>query len=165
MLSLTAALVLLGVISLMILLLGIIGYVKLSKMHLKFPDYELLNAKKKFHYSNLNDKWKKKLKGLKKLRTKHTEKKIQNEHDEDDQQNLVDEYLEANEASTHVSKQKSTAQANFRESSNLYDRMLSDFMSADETNEQQKEKKLCNDEKNSKKDSQRFASFILNEKM
>jgi hypothetical protein len=165
MLSFTAALVLLGAISIMILLLGIIGYVKLSKMHLKFPDYEVLNAEKKFHYSNLNEKWKRKLKGLKKMRTKHTEKKIQNEQDEDDQQNLVDDSLETHETSMHVSKHKSTTQANFRESSNLYDRMLSDFMSADETNEQTKEKQLCNDEKNSIKDSQRVASFILNEKM
>jgi hypothetical protein len=152
MLTVTATLILTGAVSLMVLLMGIIGYAKLNKIHLKFPNYELLDAKKRLHYSNLNDRLKKKMKVFKKFGTNKTF-----EQDDEDKQHLVDQSIVSSE------KDKSMTKTNLSESLNLYDRMLSDFVSADESNKQSEQSKLRKDERFSqinKKEDLRFSSFV-----
>jgi len=155
MLTITTTLILTGAVSLMVFLMGIIGYAKLNKIHLKFPNYELLDANKRLHYSNLNDKLKKKMKVFKKFGTNKT-----CEQDDEDKQHLVDESIENTVSSE---KDKSLTKTNLSESLNLYDRMLSDFVSADESNQQPEKSKLRKDERFSqmnKKDDLRFSSFV-----
>ena len=166
MISILTTITVVSLVSLMILVFVCIGYVKLNKMQDKFPNYELLEAKRKFNYSKLNEKLKKRLRSLKKIRKDNLKSK------EIPVETLVDET--SSSMSQHetdksiLSKYKQSLKSSLDEPSNIYDRMMSDFLSADEQqadspralNEQQNER---NERKNLKKDV-RVSSFILNEK-
>ena len=124
MLSVLTALILALTVSLIILLLALAGLVKLNKI--QFKKYELVDSQDKFNYFNLNGKLKRKFKILKNLRgIKHTQA-----NDKEDVQNLIQS---ANEIDTHEIRNLDDEVGNFSDSSNMYDRMLSDFVRSDPT--------------------------------